>query len=83
MGMSEDKKLCPKCDKLTMEPVSACVVPAEQIGLLQQPISSNTGLKVMPYHCPECRYVELYSTGPLLRSRVLATFFPETLPSQE
>jgi predicted nucleic-acid-binding Zn-ribbon protein len=81
--MSEVKKLCPKCNTLTMEPVGDCVVPAEQIGLLQQPISTNTGLKVMPYHCPDCRYVELYSTGPLLRSGVVETFFTETLPSQE
>ena len=65
MGMSEDKKLCPKSNTLTMEPIEGCVLPAERIGLLQTPISDAAGIAVTADHCPQCRYVELYSTAPL------------------
>jgi predicted nucleic-acid-binding Zn-ribbon protein len=60
VGMSEDKKLCPKCNAMTMEPDVDCV--------LQQPSATNIGFKVMPFHCPKCRYVELYSTAPLIKT---------------
>jgi hypothetical protein len=62
--MSEDKKLCPKCNTLTLEPVLDCV--------LQQPSATNIGLRVIPFHCSECRYVELYSAAPLIKSRTPA-----------
>jgi predicted nucleic-acid-binding Zn-ribbon protein len=68
--MSEDNKLCPKCNT-PMEEQLGCVVPLEIIGLGQKPISTQQGLKVMPYHCPKCRYLELYSTGALIREGVV------------
>ncbi|MEA2257810.1 MAG: hypothetical protein QOJ51_635 [Acidobacteriaceae bacterium] len=71
--MSEEKKLCPKCNTMTMHPVEGCVVPKEILGLGQKPISTQQGIAVMPYHCPQCRYVELYSTAPLVKEMSVGT----------
>jgi hypothetical protein len=60
LNMSGDMKICPKCNKTTLEPTLDCVVPPEMIGLLQQPIPSGSDPRVMPYFCLSCRCVELY-----------------------
>jgi hypothetical protein len=61
--MSEDVKMCPKCNKTTLEPTLDCVVPPEMIGLMQKPISNGSDLRVMPYFCSSCHCVELYPVG--------------------
>lgn len=61
--MSGDVKICPKCNKTTLEPTLDCVVPPEMIGLLQQPIPDGSDPRVMPYFCLSCRRVELYPVG--------------------
>jgi hypothetical protein len=74
VGMSELKK-CPKCNT-PMEEQAGCVVPMEVPGLGQKPISFQQGIAVMPFHCPQCRYVELYSTAPLVRSTTVDELSP-------
>jgi hypothetical protein len=61
--MSGDVKICPKCNKATLEPTMDCVVPPEMIGLLQKPIRNGSDPRVMPYFCLSCRCVELYPAG--------------------
>ena len=61
--MNEDLKICPKCNKATLEPTLDCVVPPEMIGLLQKPIPNGFNLRVMPYFCLSCRCVDLYPVG--------------------
>jgi hypothetical protein len=63
LNMSGDVKICPKCNKTTLEPTLDCVVPPEMIGLLQKPIPNGSDARVMPYFCLSCRCVELYLVG--------------------
>jgi hypothetical protein len=56
-------KMCPKCNKTTLEPTLDCVVPPEMIRLLQKPIANDSDARVMPYFCLSCRRVELYPVG--------------------
>ena len=48
-------KMCPKCNKTTLEPTLDCVVPPEMIRLLQKPIPNGSDARVMPYFCLSCR----------------------------
>ncbi len=74
--MTELKK-CPKCNT-PMEEQAGCVVPLEVLGLGQKPISTQQGIAVMPFHCPQCRYVEFYSTAPVSRSMKIDELAPAT-----
>jgi hypothetical protein len=63
LNMSGDVKICPKCNKTTLEPTLDCVVPPEMIRLLQNPIPNGSEPRVIPYFCLSCRCVELYPAG--------------------
>jgi hypothetical protein len=51
--MSSDVKICPRCNKRTLEPTLECVVP----------LFNGSDSRVMPYFCMSCRCVELYPVG--------------------
>jgi hypothetical protein len=61
--MSGEVKLCPKCNKTTLEPTLNCVVPPEMLRLLQKPISNGGDPRVTPYFCLSCHCVTLYPMG--------------------
>jgi hypothetical protein len=63
LDMSEDLKICSKCNTMTLEHTINCVVPSEMVELLQKPIPDDPDRRVMLYFCPSCRCVELYAAG--------------------
>jgi hypothetical protein len=69
--MSEDVKICSKCNRMALEHTIDCAVPSEMAGLLQKPIPEDPNLRVMLYFCPSCRCVELYAAGAHITSEHL------------
>jgi hypothetical protein len=51
--MSEDKKFCPNCKAMTMEPAEGVVITPEELSQME-PASPVFEGKLMPYQCPIC-----------------------------
>jgi hypothetical protein len=52
-GMSEDKKFCPHCKAMTMEPAEGVAITAEEVKQMEpgQPVFEG---HLTPYQCPVC-----------------------------
>jgi hypothetical protein len=57
----QNAKTCPKCET-TMEAVGyeMALPAANDTRLSTRPISESAGIRVAPYRCPKCDFVELY-----------------------
>jgi Phage integrase family len=53
VGMSEDKKFCPNCKAMTMEPVEGTHITPEQLSHMEPGPPVFEG-RLMPYQCPVC-----------------------------
>lgn len=57
------KKVCPKCQTEMIVSEIKAVIPAQQDTRRSDKldaISVRSGVPVLPYHCPNCSYLELY-----------------------
>jgi hypothetical protein len=53
VGMSEEKKFCPKCKAMTMEPAEGIHITPEELNQMGAEPSVFEG-KLTPYQCPIC-----------------------------
>ena len=53
VGMSEEKKFCPKCKAMTMEPAEGIHITPEELNQMGAEPSVFAG-KLTPYQCPIC-----------------------------
>jgi hypothetical protein len=53
VGMSEEKKFCPKCKAMTMEPAEGTVITPEELNQMESAPLVFEG-KLTPYQCPIC-----------------------------
>ena len=53
VGMSEEKKFCPKCKAMTMEPAEGTVITPEELNQMESVPLVFEG-KLTPYQCPIC-----------------------------
>ena len=53
VGMSEDKKFCPNCKAMTMEPAEGTLITPEQLSQMEPGPPVFEG-RLTPYQCPVC-----------------------------
>jgi hypothetical protein len=53
-------KLCPKCNAAMTRASLVCALPAALTPSSSKAVSADIAVKLLPYLCPRCQYVELY-----------------------
>jgi hypothetical protein len=54
--MSEDKKFCPKCKAMTMEPAAGILISQEEFERVEPGPLVSEG-RLTPYQCPVCKHL--------------------------
>jgi hypothetical protein len=52
-GMSEDRKFCPNCKAMTMEPAEGSLLTQEELDQVDPALRVFEG-RLVPYQCPVC-----------------------------
>jgi hypothetical protein len=60
VGMSEDKKFCPKCKEMTLEPAEGILISPEAFERVERAPLAFEG-RLTPYQCPVCKHLAFIS----------------------